>query len=174
METSQLYDRLRGAVPIKLQRTSLHLYESLYPPDIVRIALLILLMSQDRIDLALKQAQTDYHIVSKWLSAILICQNSITSQKKNRLLLTVIDSAYKANDFSSVLRHIRHLANSCQKRFGPVLVVSILQGIAPLMSFWAEQVYSNFKVSTNNHTILIANSIFLTHWFDVDENENSK
>ena len=174
METSQLYDRLRGAVPIKLQRTSLHLYESLYPPDIVRIALLILLMSQDRIDLALKQAQTDYHIVSKWLSAILICQNSSTSQKKNRLLLTVIDSAYKANDFSSVLRHIRHLTNSHQKRFGPVLVVSILQRIAPLMSFWAEQVYLNFKVSTNNHSIPIANSIFLTHWFDADENENSK
>ena len=130
-------------------------------------------MSQDRIDLAVKQAQTDYHIVSKWLSAILICQNSITSQKKNRLLLTVIDSAYRTNDFSSVLPHIRHLANSRQRRFG-LIVVSILQRIAPLMSFWAEQVYSNFKVSTNNHTFSIANSIFLTHWFDVDENENSK
>ena len=131
-------------------------------------------MSQDRIDLAPKQAQADYHIVSKCLSAILICQNSTTSQKRSRLLLTAIDSVYKANDFSFVLRHIRHLANSRQKRFGPVLVVSTLQRMASLMSFWAEQVYSNFKVSTNNHTILIANSIFLTHWFDVDENENSK
>ena len=147
---------------------------SQYSPDIVRLALLILLTSQDRMDLALKQAQADYHIVSKWLSAILSCQNSKALQKKNGPLLTVIDSAYEANDFSSVLRHIRHLANSSQKRFGPALVVSILQRIAPLMPFLAEQVYSDFKASTNNHTTLIADSIFLTHWFDVNENENSK
>ena len=113
---------------------------SQYSPDIVRLALLILLTSQDRMDLALKQAQADYHIVSKWLSAILSCQNSKALQKKNGPLLTVIDSAYEANDFSSVLRHIRHLANSSQKRFGPALVVSILQRIAPLMPFLAEQV----------------------------------
>ena len=53
-----------------------------YPPDIVRLASLILLMSQDRIDLALKQAQVDYYIVVNGYQPFLFARIRVHRRKR--------------------------------------------------------------------------------------------
>jgi len=139
---------------------------SQYPPDVLRVALLVLLTSQTTLDCAIQQAQSDYQIVIEWLSAIFDCKSSQTLQEQQLSLLTAIDRSYEIGDFASVLKFLRDLVVSGTDFIHSVSIIAILQRIAPLMPFLAEQTYSVLKPLVNDSSYLNADSIFLTHWLD--------
>ncbi len=139
---------------------------SQYPPDVLRVALLVLLTSQTTLDFAIQQAQSDYQMVIEWLSAIFDCESSQTLQEQQLSLLTAIDRSYEIGDFASVLKLLRDLVVSGTDFIRSASIIIILQRIAPLMPFLAEQTYSVLKPLVNDNSHLNADSIFLTHWLD--------